>query len=103
MDDAPTSLLAADEPQPVTVTNEDGGSPFVIVGDHAGKYLPRQSPNARPSGKRNASVTSPGISARARSAALSETRSMRWSYARIIPASPSTAIERRVRRRRSSN
>jgi N-formylglutamate amidohydrolase len=42
MDDAPTSLLAADEPQPVTVTNEGGRSPFVIVADHAGKYLPRR-------------------------------------------------------------
>jgi predicted N-formylglutamate amidohydrolase len=42
MDDAPTSLLAADEPQPVTVTNEGGSSPFVIVADHAGKYLPRR-------------------------------------------------------------
>ncbi len=42
MDDAATSLLAADEPQPVTVTNENGRSPFVIVADHAGKYLPRR-------------------------------------------------------------
>jgi predicted N-formylglutamate amidohydrolase len=42
MDDAPTSLLAADEPQPVTVTNEHGSSPFVMVADHAGKYLPRR-------------------------------------------------------------
>jgi predicted N-formylglutamate amidohydrolase len=42
MDDAPSSLLAADEPQPVTVTNEGGRSPFVIVADHAGKYLPRR-------------------------------------------------------------
>jgi predicted N-formylglutamate amidohydrolase len=42
MDDTPISLLAADEPQPVTVTNEDGSSPFVMVADHAGKYLPRR-------------------------------------------------------------
>jgi predicted N-formylglutamate amidohydrolase len=42
MDDAPTSLLAADEPQPVTVTNQDRSSPFVMVADHAGKYLPRR-------------------------------------------------------------
>jgi predicted N-formylglutamate amidohydrolase len=42
MDDAPPiNLLAADEPQPVTVTNEGGSSPFIIVADHAGKYLPR--------------------------------------------------------------
>ena len=42
MDDAPISLLAPDEPQPVTVTNAGGQSPFVIVADHAGKYLPRR-------------------------------------------------------------
>src|SRR5271166_5564304 len=42
MTDAPARLLAPDEPQPVTVTNEGGRSPFVIVGDHAGKYLPRR-------------------------------------------------------------
>jgi len=42
MNDAPASLLAPDEPQPVTVINEGGRSPFVIVGDHAGKYLPRR-------------------------------------------------------------
>ncbi len=42
MDDAPTMLLEADEPRPVTVTNESGISPFVIVGDHAGKCLPRR-------------------------------------------------------------
>jgi predicted N-formylglutamate amidohydrolase len=41
MDNAPISLLAPDEPSPVTVTNADGKSPFVIVCDHAGKYLPR--------------------------------------------------------------
>src|ERR1700678_266307 len=40
-----TSLLAADEPQPVTVTNQDGRSPFVIVADHAGRYLPRRLGN----------------------------------------------------------
>jgi predicted N-formylglutamate amidohydrolase len=42
MNDAPGTLLAGDEPRPVTVTNEGGKSPFVIVGDHAGKYLPRR-------------------------------------------------------------
>jgi predicted N-formylglutamate amidohydrolase len=42
MNEAPIGLLAADEPRPVTVTNEGGRSPFVIVGDHAGKYLPRR-------------------------------------------------------------
>jgi predicted N-formylglutamate amidohydrolase len=43
MDDA--SLLAADEPQPVSVTNAGGSSPFVIVADHAGRYLPRRLGN----------------------------------------------------------
>lgn len=42
MQSAPASLLAVDEPRPVTVTNEDGKSPFVVVCDHAGKYLPRR-------------------------------------------------------------
>jgi predicted N-formylglutamate amidohydrolase len=42
MDDAPTNLLAPDEPQPVSVTNEGSRSPFVIVADHAGNYLPRR-------------------------------------------------------------
>jgi predicted N-formylglutamate amidohydrolase len=35
------SLLAADEPPPVTVYNENGPSPFVIVADHAGNLMPR--------------------------------------------------------------
>ncbi len=42
MDSAPTSLLASDEPRPLTVTNEDGTSPFVVICDHASKYLPRR-------------------------------------------------------------
>ena len=35
------SLLAADEPAPVTVHNENGPSPFLIVADHAGNFIPR--------------------------------------------------------------
>jgi len=35
------SLLAADEPAPITVRNESGESPFVIVADHAGNAIPR--------------------------------------------------------------
>ena len=42
MEGKPTRLLAPDEPQPVTVTNEGGTSAFVIVADHAGNYLPRR-------------------------------------------------------------
>jgi predicted N-formylglutamate amidohydrolase len=34
-------LLAADEPAPVTVYNENGASPFLIVADHAGNFVPR--------------------------------------------------------------
>jgi predicted N-formylglutamate amidohydrolase len=41
MDKMPDRLLAADDPEPVTVSNENGGSPFVIVADHAGNSLPR--------------------------------------------------------------
>ncbi len=42
MNSAPTSLLAPDEPRPFTITNQDGTAPFVIICDHAGKYLPRR-------------------------------------------------------------
>ena len=36
MNEMPDSLLAVDEPAPVTVYNENGQSPFLIVADHAG-------------------------------------------------------------------
>lgn len=35
-------LLAADEPAPFTVENEDGRSPFVLICDHAGRRIPRR-------------------------------------------------------------
>ena len=41
MNEMPDSLLAADEPAPVTVHNENGSSPFLIVADHAGNSMPR--------------------------------------------------------------
>jgi predicted N-formylglutamate amidohydrolase len=41
MTEMPESLLAADEPAPVTVHNENGLSPFLIVADHAGNSMPR--------------------------------------------------------------
>jgi predicted N-formylglutamate amidohydrolase len=41
MNEMPDSLLAADEPAPVTVHNEDGLSPFLLVADHAGNLMPR--------------------------------------------------------------
>ena len=41
MNELPDSLLAADEPAPVTVHNENGPSPFLIVADHAGNSMPR--------------------------------------------------------------
>ena len=41
MNEMPDSLLAADEPAPVTVHNEHGRSPFLIVADHAGNSIPR--------------------------------------------------------------
>ena len=34
-------LLAAGEPVPVTVYNPNGGSPFLLVADHAGNAIPR--------------------------------------------------------------
>src|SRR6266853_1237062 len=41
MNDIPDRLLAADEPAPVSVHNENGPSPFLIVADHAGNCMPR--------------------------------------------------------------
>ena len=37
----PDTLLAADEPAPVTVRNANGRSAFLIVADHAGNLMPR--------------------------------------------------------------
>jgi predicted N-formylglutamate amidohydrolase len=41
MNEIPDSLLATDEPAPVTVYNENGRAPFLIVADHAGNSMPR--------------------------------------------------------------
>jgi predicted N-formylglutamate amidohydrolase len=41
MNEMPDRLLAADEPAPVSVHNENGLSPFLIVADHAGTSIPR--------------------------------------------------------------
>ena len=41
MNEMPYSLLAADEPAPITVHNESSQSPFLIVVDHAGNLIPR--------------------------------------------------------------
>ncbi len=41
MNERPDMLLAPDEPAPVTVRNENGSSPFLIVADHAGNSMPR--------------------------------------------------------------
>jgi predicted N-formylglutamate amidohydrolase len=41
MDEILDNLLAADEPVPVTVHNENGPSPLLIVADHAGNLMPR--------------------------------------------------------------
>jgi predicted N-formylglutamate amidohydrolase len=41
MNEAPDGLLAAGEPPPVTVHNENGPAPFLIVADHAGNWMPR--------------------------------------------------------------
>jgi predicted N-formylglutamate amidohydrolase len=40
MSDTTQALLAADEPPPVTVYNADGGSPLLLVADHAGRTVP---------------------------------------------------------------
>jgi predicted N-formylglutamate amidohydrolase len=41
MSEAANALLTADEPPPVTVYNENGSSPFLLVADHAGNAMPR--------------------------------------------------------------
>ncbi len=41
MNEPSKSLLAADEPAPVSVYNGDGQSPFLLVADHAGNSIPR--------------------------------------------------------------
>jgi predicted N-formylglutamate amidohydrolase len=41
MTQMPQPLLAADEPAAVTVRNESGRSPFLLVADHAGNAMPR--------------------------------------------------------------
>src|SRR6266851_8861767 len=41
MNEMSNCLLAVDEPAPVTVHNENGRSPFLIVADHAGNSMPR--------------------------------------------------------------
>lgn len=41
MNELRQELLAADEPQPVTVYNAAAASPFLLVADHAGKVIPR--------------------------------------------------------------
>lgn len=39
--DRATAILAADEPPPVAVHNPGAKSPFLLVGDHAGRRIPR--------------------------------------------------------------
>ena len=41
MNEMPETLLAADEPAPVTVYHANGQSPFLLVADHAGNAMPR--------------------------------------------------------------
>lgn len=45
MFDATVSLLAQDEPPPVTVQRPGGASPFVLACDHAGNRIPRRLDN----------------------------------------------------------
>jgi predicted N-formylglutamate amidohydrolase len=40
MNNPPDHLLAPNDPAPVTVHNENGSSPFLIVADHAGNLMP---------------------------------------------------------------
>ena len=68
MNELPDRLLAADEPAPVTVHNENGRSPFLIVADHAGNFMPRTL--GRLGVPETECERQPGTSASAQSAAL---------------------------------
>ena len=74
MDEMLIDLLAVDEPPPVTVYNDTGTSPLLIVADHAGNLMPR-SLNRLGVRKPNADVTLPGTSASPGSAAIWRARS----------------------------
>jgi len=41
MNEAPKRLLGPTDPEPVTVDNANGTSPFLLVADHAGNLIPR--------------------------------------------------------------
>jgi predicted N-formylglutamate amidohydrolase len=41
MNEAPKPLLGPTDPRPVTVDNAEGASPFLLVADHAGNFIPR--------------------------------------------------------------
>jgi predicted N-formylglutamate amidohydrolase len=38
-------VLSDDEPQPAAIVNPDGASPFLLIGDHGGKRVPRALAN----------------------------------------------------------
>ena len=99
MNEMPDSLLAADEPVPVTVYNENGRSPFLIVADHAGNSIPRALGRLGvPESECERHIAwDIGIGAVCR---IIGTRSMpRW-FSRTIRASSSTATARRVQKHR---
>ena len=39
---SPDTLLGPDDPPPVNIINSSGRSPFLLIGDHAGKAVPRK-------------------------------------------------------------
>jgi hypothetical protein len=98
MNGMPDRVLAADQPAPVTVHNQNGPSPFLIVADHAGNLLPRALGRL---GVPEIGAISPGTSASARSAAWWRTHSAPPWCSRTIRAWSSTTTGHRARRRRS--
>ena len=43
----PPSLLAPDEPPPVTILRENGASDIFLTADHAGRLIPRALPSVK--------------------------------------------------------
>src|ERR1700683_1482738 len=99
MNKMPDSLLAGDDSAPVTVYNENGQSPILIVADHAGNSVPRALGRLGvPQVEYERHIAwDIGIAA---VSAFWRTRSTPLWYSRIIRVWSSTAAARQALRRR---
>ena len=97
MNEMSDSLLAADEPAPVTVHNENGLSPFLIVADHGGNVIPRSLRGLGVSEAERQRHIAWDIGIAAASRLVADALDATWC-SRTIRASSSTATARRARR-----